>query len=101
MLASSWLCSNEDWDDLPVQMVVVSAGMKPRHDLASDTDTAIGERGAGESFLGVSTMMLFYQTHFPCTTAYGSYRLQLTEYTHHWRWHWLEHMPIRLWFGNG
>lgn len=37
--------SNEDWDDLPVQMVVVSAGIKPRDELAHDTDIAIGERG--------------------------------------------------------
>eukprot|EP00578_Thalassiosira_sp_NH16_P014735 CAMPEP_0181125354 /NCGR_PEP_ID=MMETSP1071-20121207/26996_1 /TAXON_ID=35127 /ORGANISM="Thalassiosira sp., Strain NH16" /LENGTH=1087 /DNA_ID=CAMNT_0023210773 /DNA_START=155 /DNA_END=3415 /DNA_ORIENTATION=- len=37
--------SNEDWDDLPVQMVVVSAGIKPRDDLAKDTDIALGERG--------------------------------------------------------
>jgi nitrite reductase (NADH) large subunit len=38
--------SNEDWDDLPVQMVVVSAGIKPRDELARDSDTiAIGERG--------------------------------------------------------
>ena len=39
--------SNEDWDDLPVQMVVVSAGIKPRDELARDTDgkIAIGERG--------------------------------------------------------
>ena len=37
--------SNEGWDDLPVQMVVVSAGIKPRDDLAKDTDIALGERG--------------------------------------------------------
>ena len=39
--------SNEGWDDLPVQMVVVSAGIKPRDELARDTDgnVAIGERG--------------------------------------------------------
>ena len=37
--------SNEGWDDLPVQMVVVSAGIKPRDELARDTDIAIGERG--------------------------------------------------------
>lgn len=37
--------SNEGWDDLPVQMVVVSAGIKPRDDLARDTDIALGERG--------------------------------------------------------
>ena len=39
--------SNEGWEDLPVQMVVVSAGIKPRDELARDTDgkVAIGERG--------------------------------------------------------
>ena len=37
--------SNEDWEDLPVQMVVVSAGIKPRDDLARDTDIVLGERG--------------------------------------------------------
>ena len=37
--------SNEGWDDLPVQMVVVSAGIKPRDDLAQGTDIAVGERG--------------------------------------------------------
>lgn len=37
--------SNDDWEDLPVQMVVVSAGIKPRDDLARDTDIAVGERG--------------------------------------------------------
>ncbi|KAL3899008.1 MAG: hypothetical protein SGARI_006552, partial [Bacillariaceae sp.] len=38
--------SNEGWDDLPVQMVVVSAGIKPRDELARDSETiAIGERG--------------------------------------------------------
>ncbi|KAL9191510.1 hypothetical protein ACHAXT_001216 [Thalassiosira profunda] len=37
--------SNEEWDDLPVQMVVVSAGIKPRDELARDTGIAIGERG--------------------------------------------------------
>ncbi|KAL7551660.1 hypothetical protein ACHAWF_014869 [Thalassiosira exigua] len=37
--------SNEGWDDLPVQMVVVSAGIKPRDDLARDTGIALGERG--------------------------------------------------------
>ena len=37
--------SNEGWDDLDVQMVVVSAGIKPRDELARDTDIAIGERG--------------------------------------------------------
>jgi nitrite reductase (NADH) large subunit len=39
--------SNDDWDDLPVQMVIVSAGIKPRDELARATDgvIAIGERG--------------------------------------------------------
>jgi len=37
--------SNEDWDDLEVQMVVVSAGIKPRDELARGTDIAVGERG--------------------------------------------------------
>eukprot|EP00986_Skeletonema_menzelii_P003444 scaffold1049_cov152-Skeletonema_menzelii.AAC.15 len=37
--------SNEGWDDLDVQMVVVSAGIKPRDELARDTDIAVGERG--------------------------------------------------------
>lgn len=38
--------SNEGWDDLPVEMVVVSAGIKPRDELARDSDTIeIGERG--------------------------------------------------------
>ena len=39
--------SNEDWDDLPVQMVIVSAGIKPRDELARQTEgaIAIGERG--------------------------------------------------------
>lgn len=38
--------SNEGWDDLPVQMVVVSAGIKPRDELARDSETIqIGERG--------------------------------------------------------
>jgi nitrite reductase (NADH) large subunit len=41
----STLCSNDDWEDLPVQMVVVSAGIKPRDDLARGTDIAVGERG--------------------------------------------------------
>lgn len=42
---SSLRFSNEDWEDLPVQMVVVSAGIKPRDELARDTDISIGERG--------------------------------------------------------
>jgi len=42
--------SNEGWDDLPVQMVVVSAGIKPRDELARSQCTpeggiALGERG--------------------------------------------------------
>lgn len=38
--------SNEGWDDLPVQMVVVSAGIKPRDELARDAGTVdLGERG--------------------------------------------------------
>ena len=37
--------SNEDWDDLDVQMVVVSCGIKPRDELARDAGIEIGERG--------------------------------------------------------
>lgn len=39
--------SNEDWPDLPVQMVVVSAGIKPRDELARNSGGTIpvGERG--------------------------------------------------------
>jgi len=38
--------SNEDWDDLPVQMIVVSAGIKPRDELARQSGTIeVGERG--------------------------------------------------------
>jgi nitrite reductase (NADH) large subunit len=37
--------SNEDWDDLPVQMIVVSCGIKPRDDLAREAGLAVGERG--------------------------------------------------------
>jgi nitrite reductase (NADH) large subunit len=38
--------SNEDWDNLPVQMVVVSAGIKPRDELARESGTIeVGERG--------------------------------------------------------
>lgn len=37
--------SNEDWDTLPVQMVVVSAGIKPRDELARNAGIEIGERG--------------------------------------------------------
>ena len=38
--------SNEDWDDLPVQMIVVSCGIKPRDELArEDANLEVGERG--------------------------------------------------------
>lgn len=37
--------SNDEWEDLPVQMVVVSCGIKPRDELARDADISIGERG--------------------------------------------------------
>jgi len=37
--------SNEGWDNLPVQMVVVSAGIKPRDELARESNIEIGERG--------------------------------------------------------
>ncbi len=37
--------SNEGWDDLPVQMVVVSCGIKPRDELARQAGIEIGERG--------------------------------------------------------
>lgn len=37
--------SNDGWDDLPVQMVVVSAGIKPRDELAKQAGVPIGERG--------------------------------------------------------
>lgn len=37
--------SNEDWDDLPVEMVIISAGIKPRDELARKAGIAIGERG--------------------------------------------------------
>eukprot|EP00934_Nitzschia_sp_Nitz4_P000241 Nitzschia sp. Nitz4//scaffold313_size41840//10902//17056//NITZ4_007432-RA/size41840-processed-gene-0.86-mRNA-1//-1//CDS//3329547418//241//frame0 len=38
--------NNEGWDDLPVQMIVVSAGIKPRDELARDAEgLEIGERG--------------------------------------------------------
>lgn len=37
--------SNEDWDDLPVEMVIISAGIKPRDELAREAGLAIGERG--------------------------------------------------------
>mmetsp|Transcript_7512 Transcript_7512/g.18065 ORF Transcript_7512/g.18065 Transcript_7512/m.18065 type:complete len:1090 (-) Transcript_7512:129-3398(-) len=38
--------SNEGWDDLPVEMVVVSAGIKPRDEIARDSESIeIGERG--------------------------------------------------------
>lgn len=37
--------SDEDWEDLPVQMVVVSAGIKPRDELARNAGIPVGERG--------------------------------------------------------
>jgi len=37
--------SNEGWDDLQVQMIVVSAGIKPRDELARNADIPVGERG--------------------------------------------------------
>ena len=37
--------SDDDWDDLPVQMVVVSCGIKPRDELARDCGLEVGERG--------------------------------------------------------
>ena len=37
--------SNEDWGDLPVQMVVVSCGIKPRDEVAKDAGIDLGERG--------------------------------------------------------
>lgn len=37
--------SNEDWEDLPVQMVVVSAGIKPRDEIARAAGIEVGERG--------------------------------------------------------
>jgi nitrite reductase (NADH) large subunit len=40
--------SNADWEDLPVQMVIVSAGIKPRDELARQDQAGaiqIGERG--------------------------------------------------------
>jgi nitrite reductase (NADH) large subunit len=37
--------SNEGWEDLPVQMVVVSCGIKPRDELARDAGIELGERG--------------------------------------------------------
>lgn len=37
--------SNEGWDDLPVQMVVVSCGIKPRDELARQAGIAVGGRG--------------------------------------------------------
>lgn len=42
---SSLRFSNDGWEDLPVQMVVVSAGIKPRDELARDAGIDIGERG--------------------------------------------------------
>jgi len=40
--------SNEGWDDLPVQMVVVSAGIKPRDELARSQCTPVGALALGE-----------------------------------------------------
>ena len=40
--------SNPDWEDLPVQMIIVSAGIKPRDELARQDEAkniAVGERG--------------------------------------------------------
>lgn len=38
--------SNDDWDDLPVQMVIVSAGIRPRDELAKKCESIqVGERG--------------------------------------------------------
>ena len=37
--------SNENWEDLPVQMVIVSAGIKPRDELAREAGLLVGERG--------------------------------------------------------
>lgn len=37
--------SNEGWDDLPVQMIVFSAGIKPRDELARSASIDVGERG--------------------------------------------------------
>jgi nitrite reductase (NADH) large subunit len=38
--------SNEGWDDLPVQMIIVSCGIKPRDELARNSGTIeVGERG--------------------------------------------------------
>jgi nitrite reductase (NADH) large subunit len=37
--------SNEGWDDLPVQMLVISAGIKPRDELARQAGIEVGERG--------------------------------------------------------
>ena len=37
--------SNEGWEDLPVQMIVVSCGIRPRDELAKCSDIEVGERG--------------------------------------------------------
>lgn len=37
--------SNDSWDDLPVQMVVVSCGIKPRDEVARKAGLNLGERG--------------------------------------------------------
>eukprot|EP00978_Attheya_sp_CCMP212_P023295 scaffold71048_cov55-Attheya_sp.AAC.3 len=36
---------SNDWEDLPVQMIVVSCGIKPRDELAINANIAVGERG--------------------------------------------------------
>lgn len=42
---SSICFANPDWDDLEVQMVVISAGIKPRDELARKAGITVGERG--------------------------------------------------------
>jgi nitrite reductase (NADH) large subunit len=37
--------SNDGWEDLPVQMVVISAGIKPRDEIARDCGIQVGDRG--------------------------------------------------------
>lgn len=37
--------SDETWEDLPVQMVVVSCGIKPRDEIARESNIEVGERG--------------------------------------------------------
>jgi len=60
--------SNEKWDDLPAQMVVVSAGIKPRDELARQAEIAIGERGG----VAVDSLM---QTSDPNIYAIGEIAL--------------------------